>query len=334
MPSLRRAPSRAARAAAAAAASTALALLAAAPPATATTPAGSAGATGAASEAAEDVQLNGEWGPFTRCPVDDPAMLAADGATDTALCIASRSASGSIKIGNQTVPTGATDLQAGVVTHPGATSTVVPPAGGALVADPAQLPGGLLGLMCPSDIPLVSDICRQLTDGRLNRVTATVESVGRPTDFNLLAGVVAGRPILTVPVRIKLDNPFLGDRCYIGSASEPILLRPQNATAPTVRTARFAGDGTADPAGPLNRLSASGADQQDTTYAVPGASGCGLLGTLDWAVNLKTGLPAAAGANAVRLDSASTSVAAFAAPGSVAPEQGRLLSRYWHSAVR
>ncbi|MDI3386254.1 hypothetical protein QIS99_08500 [Streptomyces sp. B-S-A8] len=318
MPSLRRAPVRAS----AVAAASALALLGAAQPAA------------AQPAAADDVQLNGVWAPFTRCPVDDPVMLAADGVTDTALCISSRSASGSITIGSRTVPTGATDLQAGVVTHPGGRSTVVPPPGGALVADPAQLPGGLLGLMCPSDIPLVSDICARLTDSRLNRVTATVESVGRPTDFNLLAGVMEGRPILTLPVRIKLDNPFLGENCYLGSASEPIVLRPQNTAVPAVRTDRFAGDGTPDPAGPLNRLSASGADQQDTTYAVPGAAGCGLLGSLDWAVNLKTGLPAAAGTNAVRMTGASTSVAAFTSPGSAAPEQGKRLSEYWHSAVR
>lgn len=316
MPSTRRGP--AAARAGTAAAVTALALVAAAQPVA----------------AADDVTLNGEWEPFTRCAVDAPAMLAADGRTDTALCIASKSASGTIRIGSQTVPIGATDLQAGVVTHAGGTSTVVPPSGGALLADPAQLPGGLLGLMCPSDIPLVGDICAQLTDNDLNRVTAVVESVGTPTDFTLLAGVSQGQPILSLPVRIRLENPFLGDHCYIGSASAPIVLRPQNATVPGVRTSRFAGDGTADPAGPLNRLSATGAVQRDVAFAVPGASGCGPFGALDWAVNLKSGLPAVSGVNAIELTDPVIDVAAFASPSSAAPDQGKLFAAHWHSAVK
>ncbi|MEU8482879.1 hypothetical protein [Streptomyces sp. NPDC048641] len=279
-------------------------------------------------------ELGGAWAPFTRCPVDNPAMLAADGQTDVAICIASSSASGSIKLGNSQVPTGRTDLQAGVVTHPGGTSTVVSPPGGALVADPAELPGGLLGLMCPSDIPLVSDICRQLTGNALNRVTATVESVNTPTDFQLLNGVQQGKPIITLPVRIKLDNPFLGDSCYIGSASDPIVLRPQNVTAPAVSQSRFDPDGTADPTGVLGRINAGDADQGDATYTVPGANGCGLLGVLDFAVNLKSGIPAASGKNNVVLKSASTHVAVFTDPKSVAPNEGALLSQYWHAAVK
>ncbi|MGW3659182.1 hypothetical protein ACWD6R_27475 [Streptomyces sp. NPDC005151] len=42
---------------------------------------------------------------------------------------------------------GAGDLQVDMVTHPGGGATVVSPPGGALVADSAQIPGGLLGLM-------------------------------------------------------------------------------------------------------------------------------------------------------------------------------------------
>lgn len=277
--------------------------------------------------------LQGNWAPFTRCPVDAPAMLAADGATDTPVCVSSHSASGSIKLGNTMVPVGASDLQVGVVTHPGGGTTVVSPQGGALVADSAQIPGGLLGLMCPSDIPVITGICNQLTDVSLNRVTATIESVDNPTDFQLLAGTTTGKPIITLPVRIHLENPFLGDMCYIGSASDPILLRPQNLTRPTISDQRFDGDGTTDAAGPMGRISLLGADQTDTAYAVPGASGCG-LGLLNWAVNLKTGLPSAPGGNNVVLNNAQTYVATINDAGSAAPDAGRLLSQYWHSAAQ
>ncbi|WP_328885902.1 hypothetical protein [Streptomyces sp. NBC_00316] len=277
--------------------------------------------------------LNGNWAPFTRCPVDAPAMLAADGATDTPVCVSSHSASGSIKLGNTLLPVGGSDLQVGVVTHPGGGTTVVAPQGGALVADSAQIPGGLLGLMCPSDIPVITGICNQLTDVSLNRVTATIESVNNPSDFQLLAGTTTGKPIITLPVRIHLENPFLGTTCYIGSASDPILLRPQNLTRPAISDQRFDGDGTTDTAGPMGRISLLGADQTDTAYAVPGASGCG-LGLLNWAVNLKTGLPSAQGENNVVLNNAQTYVATINDAGSAAPDAGRLLSQYWHSAAQ
>jgi len=278
--------------------------------------------------------LNGSWAPFSRCPVDDPAMLAADGAADIAVCVSSHSPGGSIKLGNTVVPFGASDLQVGVVNHPGAVSTVVSPPGGALVADSAKVPGGLLGLMCPSDIPVVTSICKTLTDVSLNRVTATIESVNTPTDFQLLAGATSGRPIITLPVRIHLENSLLGDKCYIGSASNPILLKPQNLTQPATTSEQFAGDGTPDPAGAMNRLNLLGATQTDTTYAVPGTNGCGLLGALNWAVNLKTGLPSAAGNNNVTLNDAQTYVAVMTSPGDSAPNAGKVMAQYWHSAAR
>ncbi|NEB74920.1 hypothetical protein G3I40_06685 [Streptomyces sp. SID14478] len=280
-------------------------------------------------------ELNGSWAPFTRCPVDDPAMLAADGRADIAICIASSSVSGSIKLGNTQVPTGRTDLQAGVLTHADGTTTVVSPAGGALVADPAQLPGGLLGLMCPGDnIPVISDLCAKITSADLNRVDATIESVNTPSEFQLLAGVVQGKPIIALPVRIKLDNPLLGSKCYIGSAADPIVLRPQNTTAPAVKTQRFDPDGTANTAGVMGQISALGATQGDATYTAPGANGCGLFGALDWAVNLKTGLPAGSGTNNVVLNNTSTYVAAFSSPSSAVPNEGALLSQYWHAGVK
>lgn len=288
----------------------------------------------AAADSAPATQLGGLWAPFTRCPVDDPAMLAADGRAEIVQCIASHAASGSIKLGSTEVATGASDLQIGVVQHTGGAPTLITPASGALIADSADIPGGLLGLMCPSDIPVIGDICRQITNSTLNRVTATVESAGAPTDFNLTAGATSGRPIIALPVRVHLQNPFLGGSCYIGSAAHPIVLRPQNITAPALGIKRFDGDGTPHTAGVMNRLSLTGASQTDTTFAVPGASGCGLAGLLDWAVNLKTGLPSAAGRNSVVLDSASTHLAGLNAPGTVVPNDGRLLSQYWHSAAR
>jgi hypothetical protein len=276
--------------------------------------------------------LRGEWAPLNRCPVDDPAMLAATGTTTVASCLASQSASGSIKIGNVTVTSGVTDLQLGLVNTSGVFSAV-PPAGGAIVSKPIQVPGGLLGLMCPSNIPFVSVICDQLANGALNTVTATVEPAGAPSDFSLAAGLGSGAPIVTVPIRIHLSNPFLGSNCFIGSSANPIVLRPANLTAPTARLVRFNPDGTASTTGSLVSIVASGASQSDTTFAVPGASGCGLFGLLNGAVNLRQGLPSAAGNNSIVLNDSVNHLTGFLAPGSLAPNEGRQLSTLWHAAA-
>ncbi|MFE2049668.1 hypothetical protein [Streptomyces sp. NPDC059459] len=278
---------------------------------------------------------NGEWAPFTRCPVDAPAMLAADGLARTPQCVVSTSPSGSIKLGKTTVTTGKTNLQIGVVQNSDGTSTVVAPAGGALVADSATVPGGLLGLMCPSNIPAITAICEQLSNSTLNKITATVESVGAPYDFDQTAGILTDQPIVALPVRIHLENPFLGSKCYIGSAAKPIVLRPENRQFPEFGMSFFRGDGTVAEDGEMSRINLTGATQNDSSFAVPGASGCGLglFGLIDAAVNAKTGLPSAAGNNSLTLNNAQTHLAGLNAPGTVAPDAGKHLSRNWHSAV-
>src|SRR5262245_58560136 len=57
----------------------------------------------------------GAWAPFSRCPVDDPAMLASDGISSIVFCLGSNSTHGSISIGTITTTTGSTNLQAGML---------------------------------------------------------------------------------------------------------------------------------------------------------------------------------------------------------------------------
>ncbi|MFE9925057.1 hypothetical protein ACFYQA_26825 [Streptomyces sp. NPDC005774] len=284
---------------------------------------------------AAETTLNGEWAPFTRCPVDAPAMLAADGLEKTPQCVVSTSAGGTIKLGETTVATGKTDLQLGIVQNADGTSRVVAPSSGALVADPATVPGGLLGLMCPSDMPVITAICKTLDTSSLNRITATMESVGAPYAFDQTAGILTDLPIVALPVRIHLENPLLGSKCYIGTAANPVLLRPENRNYPEFGMSFFRSDGTLDEAGEMSRINLTGATQNDSTFAVPAATGCGLnLGLINAAVNAKTGLPSAAGHNSLTLNSTRTSLTGLNAPGTVVPDAGRVLAENWHSAVK
>lgn len=290
----------------------------------------------ASGASAATVTLAGDWAPFNRCPVTDPAMLAATGTSSIALCVASDSPSGSIKIGNITATTGDSNLQIGLVedTSTG-TFSVVAPSGGAIVTAPIQIPGGLLGLMCPSNIPVVTVVCHEITNSQLNAVTAVLESAGTPSNFSLGAGLNSGIPIITVPVKIHLENPLLGSDCFIGSGSNPILLQPENVTTPTIQFERFDGNGTPDATnGVMSSIFSTGGTQGDNTAAIPRASGCGLLGILNLAVDLKVGLPSASGNNSLVLNNASTYLAGVAKPGSVAPNDGRDLASFWKSAVQ
>lgn len=274
--------------------------------------------------------LNGIWAPFTRCPVDHPQILAADGVSADPACIAANSPNGSIKLGNSTQTTGNTNLQIGATINNAGQYSLVSPPGGALVAEPVDVEGGLLGLMCPSEIPLVTAICDGLVGSPLNSVTATVEPAGDPTNFDPVGAFQVNRPIVTVPVKVHLENPVLGPNCYIGTDSNPIVLRPRNTTTPSGAVAVGDLDGTPNPNGRIVRITTM-STQGDPTFAVPGATGCGLLGVLNAAVNAQQGLPSPSGNNNLVLNNASSAVMGRSNSG---PVTGQEFSDGWHSAVQ
>jgi hypothetical protein len=286
----------------------------------------------AAPAAASADTLAGEWAAFSGCPVDDPTMLAADGDTVISACLGGGAPGGEITLGGTTMSVGAVRLQFGVLNRGGAYSLVQPASGG-LSGDSITVPGGMLGLMCPSDIPLISQICDAVVGIPLNTVTATLEPAGPARDFDLSAAVSTGRPIMTLPVKIHLRNPFLDRNCYIGSNSDPMILRVANQTRPTAKFGRFDADGTPNPTGEMNYTDLSGASVADTTFAVPAARGCGLFGLIDSVVNARQGLPSPSGSNSLVLDGTGFRLGGFANPRAFVPTQGQQLAARWHAAA-
>jgi hypothetical protein len=274
----------------------------------------------------------GEWAAFSGCPVDAPAMSAADGVDIIAACLGGGAPSGTIVMGGTTMSVGAVNLQFGVLNQGGSYSLVQPVNGG-LSGDPIEVPGGLLGLMCPSDIPVISQICDAVVGSPLNTVTATLEPAGPATDFDLGAAVTTGRPIMALPVKIHLENPFLDRNCYIGSSSDPMVLKVANQSQPTVRITRFDADGTPNTAGDMNATNLSGANVADTTFAVPAARGCGLFGLIDSVVNARQSLPSPSGANSLTLTGTAFHLGGFVTPRAFAPTQGQQLASRWHAAA-
>ena len=255
--------------------------------------------------------LAGPWAPFTNCPVNEPAFNNYPYRAYGAACVNASSPGGSLTIGKTTVQTGSQIIQFGV---PGSEPSenfighIVPATENqTLVAAPAQVPGGLVGLICPSNVALVTALCETATNNGLNNVYATAELAGTPSHFNLFAGLTTGVPILTLPVKIHLANPLLGSSCYIGTQQEPIVLHPAGVKKGT--QAPF----ETDPNGySVGFLKIVGATQGDSTFAVPGASGCGgplLSAVVDAAIDLKQALPSPAGKNDLVLDEATSSIA-------------------------
>jgi len=281
----------------------------------------------------QSVRLNGDWAPFNRCPVTNTAMLQADGVNETPLCVASSSPSGTIKIGNLAPSTSQSDLQFGLISS-SAGFTIIPPQQDAVQSAPVRQPGGLSGMLCPSTKPPLRALCKTLAhDRNLNKVIATLGSAGAPSDFNLAAGLSKGIPIVTLPVKIHLQNPLLGTRCYIGTNANPIVLHPENATNPVVQSESFDGNGTPDPTGVMFAIFSNGGTQQDTSFSVPAATGCGAGGRFDGPINLKGGLPSPAGQNSLVLTNASAFLTGLSDPAAAAPNAGADLSNFWHSAI-
>jgi hypothetical protein len=137
-------------------------------------------------------------------------------------------------------------------------------------------------------------------------------------------------------VKIHLQNRLLGNDCYIGTDTEPIVLQGENLTLSAGEAEQFEANGTPsqnpEVEVPLLKLELH-STQGAGPFAVPAASGCGFRGIYDQPINNKVGLPSAAGKNTLIFNEASTYIALFNNPGALAPNEGKELSKDWHSAV-
>lgn len=247
----------------------------------------------------------GQYAPFVQCPVANAAVNQ---------CIYSETTSGSFKLGNTTVPIPATKkivLQGGViasfdpVTGFEIDQWVNAKNGVTLSKTPLEVPGGLLGIMDASGFGgLLLDLFEAAIHG-VNGVQATAELVG-PVEYNFTNFASASGQAIKLPVRIKLDNPFLGSGCYIGSSSSPVNLSlTTGTTSPPPGNTPLTGDiGSVDYLDGGNLLAVTNNKLVGNTFSVPRASGCGSILfrlLINAAVDLKVGLPAASGKSAAIL---------------------------------
>lgn len=105
-------------------------------------------------------------------------------------------------------------------------------------------------------------------------------------------------PTLTLPVKVRLINSFLGNKCYVGSNENPIEITLTTGQSGYLHGAAGRLWGVAE--GDI--LEARGNSLVNNTYISPAAEGCGKNGGADAAVNAKLGLPAGEGVNTTKID--------------------------------
>lgn len=147
-----------------------------------------------------------------------------------------------------------------------------------------SVPGGALGTGSSEDFGPTA-------------IQATVEAVALPS-------VQPYTLAMELPVRLKLSNPLLGNNCYIGSASNPINLSLALDDSGAAEWISDTVPGVPGGVWPQATHTATG-------FAVPGATGCGLFGSLNWAVNLRAGLPSDGTGNSLSTTSSVYNVAGW-----------------------
>jgi hypothetical protein len=244
----------------------------------------------------------GDYAAFTGCPVGNSA---------TDVCIFARTESGELRIGKRTIPITKTITLQGGIHEDEATGKqeFIEAAGGkTLSVAPQPVPGGLRGVIAPGVLPRT---LRERFDRLIARgdtaVTATTELVApaRAIGVNTQNLIEAKGIGLSLPMKVKLSNPFLGASCYIGSNAHPIVISlTTGATRPSSSSSSSPGPAAGKPGhakfkDDYNLVTLSEDTLIGDSFPAPRVTGCGgaLSAQVDPAVDAELGLPVAAGHN-------------------------------------
>jgi len=242
----------------------------------------------------------GVFEQFNDCPSTESGVVK---------CIRSVTNSGTIVLGHKTTPiVNPVTLQGGsfeadeetnIAKFAGAVG-----GGETLSKTPQPVPGGLAGIVPPESAPfLVKLAIAFFFENGLTGVNATLE-LAKPaneiqiSNYNLL---VEEGVALKLPVKVHLENPFLGSSCYVGSSSNPIIWNlTTGTTSPAKPNEPIKGKaGFAELLEKSELIELTENELVDNTWAAPEATGCGgaLSILVDPVIDLAVGLPAASGTN-------------------------------------
>lgn len=179
---------------------------------------------------------------FAGCPSTAEAPFVGD-------CVKYDFTGGQISLGNREIPVTNPIVLRGAIEQE--TSNFLFNSEGGIIPVRERVPGGLVGFTGYTWLD------EALGKSELLNLYATVELAGEPQN--------AINPPMTLPVKVHLENPFLGNDCYVGSTENPITLdlttvRPPNELEPEAERPEV--------------LTATDGLFADSAYSVPAASGC------------------------------------------------------------
>ena len=220
-------------------------------------------------------KLTGNYTKFAQCPYLN---------TEVKKCLYSTTTSGEVVLGSKKVPIEKpVVLQGGLgaINEEGFAKTFFAASNGITLSKaPQNVPGGLLGIVPDASSPfLVKALIKFFLENSLTGVNSTLElakpaSAIRVSETNLAGEIGIA---LEMPVKVHLENPFLGKSCFVGSESSPIVWKlTSGATSPPApNTSIKGGAGLLSFLEEGRILELKGAKLVDNAWSAPSASGCG-----------------------------------------------------------
>jgi hypothetical protein len=238
------------------------------------------GALGLAGTA--QAKLVGNYTKFAQCPFEN---------LEVKKCIYSTTESGEVVLGSKKVP-----IEKPVVLQGGygaigedEFSKFYGASNGITLSKaPQNVPGGLLGIVPEASSPaLVKALIKFFLENSLTGLNSTLELAKPASEIRVSENHLSGEveTALELPLKVHLENPFLGKNCYVGSSSSPVTWKlttgttsppaPNKAISGTLGLIEFLEEGRI--------LEAAKAKLVDNAWSAPAASGCG--GILAFLVN-------------------------------------------------
>jgi hypothetical protein len=248
---------------------------------------------------ASERHLEGGFGVFADCPLNNPAVRS---------CLVDETTSGVLTIGRRTVPIDKTIMVQGGTgrENPETLEEAIFGAedGMTISRTALSVPGGLSGIIATGYLPASlregfdAYVSKGVTGVTLTAELAQPANPGVMSKNNLL---VEEETAMRVGLKVKLSNPFLGNDCYIGSSSDPIMLNMTtgNTSPPPPNKPVRGTSGRLVLSEVAEIATLTGTSLVDNTFAVPAATGCGGTSSalVDAALDGALGLPSPAGHN-------------------------------------
>ena len=246
-------------------------------------------------------KLTGEFTRFEQCPYTN---------LEVRKCIYSPTEGGEVVLGTKKVPiTKTAVLQGGFAKPVEGFSKFFEAKNGITLSKAAQsVPGGLLGIVPPEKSPaLVKALSAFFFENALTGVNSTLELAKPASEIRISENHLAEEEevALKLPVKVHLENPFLGKSCFVGSSSSPLQWElTTGLTAPPGPNKPIQGaHGSVNLFEEGSVLRLTGSELVDNAWSAPAASGCGgiISFLVNPIINSQIGLPSAAGKNSAVL---------------------------------